>query len=172
MTGLSGSGKSTIGVMLEKMLHDRGILTRLLDGDNVRSGINQNLGFSDEDRTENIRRIAEVNKLFVDCGIVTINCFVSPTIAIRKQARDIIGSDDFVEVFVDTALEVCEDRDVKGLYKKARAGEIPDFTGVSAPFEAPEKPEVHLRPEEGDPQKAANVLFEAIAPMIKPQLHA
>lgn len=172
MTGLSGSGKSTIGVLLEKMLHERGIVTRLLDGDNVRSGINQNLGFSDEDRTENIRRIAEVNKLFVDCGIVTINCFVSPTRAIRQQARDIIGADDFVEVFVDTALEVCEDRDVKGLYKKARAGEIPDFTGISAPFEAPQNPGVHLHPEEGDPQKAADELLAAIAERIKPGIKA
>lgn len=172
MTGLSGSGKSTIGIQFEKLLHDRGILTRLLDGDNVRSGINKNLGFSEADRTENIRRIAEINKLFVDCGVVTVNCFVSPTLAIRQQARDIIGPKDFVEVFVDTPLEVCEQRDVKGLYKKARAGEIKDFTGISAPFEAPPLPDVTLHTENIDPQRAAQELFAAVETRIKPSLHA
>ncbi|MEQ8910540.1 MAG: adenylyl-sulfate kinase [Vicingaceae bacterium] len=139
MTGLSGSGKTTVAKQLEKELHQMGFLTQLLDGDNIRSGINNNLGFSDADRTENIRRIAEVSKLFLNCGVITINCFVSPTKAIRKQAEEIIGSQDFIEIFIDTPLEVCEARDVKGLYKKARKGEIKDFTGISAPFEAPEK---------------------------------
>src|SRR5690606_635109 len=137
MTGLSGSGKSTIAAGLERRLHAEGVHTMVLDGDNVRTGINGNLGFSDADRTENIRRIAEVAKLFVHNGTVTICCFVSPTIAIRERAKAIIGAEDFVEVFVDTPLEECERRDVKGLYAKARAGEVEEFTGISAPFEAP-----------------------------------
>ncbi len=138
MTGLSGSGKTTIAKYLERKLHDQGFLTQVLDGDNVRTGINNNLGFSEEDRTENIRRISEVSKLFLNCGVITINSFVSPTNAIRKQARDIIGKEDFLEIFIDTPLEVCESRDVKGLYAKARKGEIKDFTGISAPFEKPD----------------------------------
>jgi len=140
MTGLSGSGKSTIAKVLERRLHAEGFLCQMLDGDNIRAGINSNLGFSDADRSENIRRISEVSKLFLNCGVITINCFVSPTIAIRQLAKDIIGQDDFIEVFINTPLEVCEARDVKGLYKKARAGEIKDFTGIDAPFEAPEHP--------------------------------
>jgi len=169
MTGLSGSGKSTIGVLLEKMLYERGILTKLLDGDNIRTGINSNLGFSESDRTENIRRIAEVNKLFIDCAVVTINCFVSPTIAIREQARQIIGNDDFVEVFIDTPLEICEKRDVKGLYKKARAGEITDFTGIDAPFEVPPLPEVVIRTQQTTPEESAAELLQAIEQRIKLQ---
>ena len=169
MTGLSGSGKSTIGVLLEKMLYERGILTKLLDGDNIRTGINSNLGFSESDRTENIRRIAEVNKLFIDCSVVTINCFVSPTIAIREQARQIIGNDDFVEVFIDTPLEICEKRDVKGLYKKARAGEITDFTGIDAPFEVPPLPEVVIRTQQTTPEESAAELLQAIEQRIKLQ---
>lgn len=172
MTGFSGSGKSTIGLLLEQILHEKGILTRLLDGDNVRAGINSNLGFSDADRTENIRRIAEVNKLFVDCGIVTINCFVSPTLAIRQQAKDIIGAKDFVEVFINTSLEVCEERDVKGLYEKARAGEIKNFTGIDAPFEPPTKPEVTILTQHRTPEESARELFAAIEKRIKPDLHA
>lgn len=172
MTGLSGSGKSTIGLLLEKMLHEQGILTILLDGDNVRAGINNNLGFSAEDRTENIRRIAEVNKLFIECGVVTINCFVSPTAEIRQQARDIIGARNFVEVFIDSSLAVCEERDVKGLYKKARSGEIESFTGISAPFEAPVKPDVILSTEGKTPRASAKKLFKAIEQRIKPRLNA
>lgn len=170
MTGLSGSGKSTIGVLLEKMLHERGILTKLLDGDNIRSGINSNLGFSESDRMENIRRIAEVNKLFVECGVVTINCFVSPTIDIRQRAREIIGGDDFIEVFVNTPLEVCEQRDTKGLYKKARAGEIENFTGINAPFEPPTHPDVSLNTDDRQPQATAAELLEVVAKHIKPDL--
>jgi len=136
MTGLSGSGKTTLAIALEKELSSSGILTQILDGDNIRSGINNNLGFSDEDRAENIRRIAEISKLFLNCGIVTINCFVSPTKVIRARAKEIIGAEDFIEVYVNAPLDVCEDRDVKGLYKKARAGEIKDFTGIDSPFEA------------------------------------
>lgn len=144
MTGLSGSGKSTIAIGLEKKLFERGILTQVLDGDNVRTGINNNLGFSEEDRVENIRRIAEVSKLFLNCGIVCINCFVSPTIEIRAKAKKIIGN-DFMEVFINTPIEECEKRDVKGLYKKARAGEIKDFTGINAPFEAPTNPDIEIK---------------------------
>lgn len=143
-TGLSGSGKTTIAIALEKNLHKKGVLTQILDGDNIRTGINNNLGFSDADRTENIRRIAEVTKLFVNCGVVTICCFVSPTEEIRNNAKKIIGASDFIEVFVNTPLEVCEKRDVKGLYAKARKGEIKDFTGINAPFEAPVNPEIVL----------------------------
>lgn len=139
-TGLSGSGKSTVAIALERELHSRGLLCRILDGDNIRSGINNNLGFSAEDRVENIRRIAEVGRLFVDTGIITIAAFISPNNQLREMAAEIIGKDDFVEVFVSTPLEECEKRDVKGLYAKARRGEIKNFTGISAPFEAPEIP--------------------------------
>lgn len=143
-TGLSGSGKSTVAMSVERELHKRGILCRILDGDNIRSGINNNLGFSQEDRTENIRRIAEIGKLFVHTGIVTLACFVSPTRDIREMARDIIGSDDFKEVYVSTPLQECERRDVKGLYARARKGEVKDFTGISAPFEAPAHPALSI----------------------------
>jgi adenylylsulfate kinase len=136
-TGLSGSGKTTIAKGVERELHNRGYLTQVLDGDNIRSGINSNLGFSEQDRLENIRRIAEVTKLYINTGIITLNCFVSPTEDIRILARDIIGTEDFVEVYVNAPFAVCEDRDVKGLYKKARAGQIKNFTGLDAPFEAP-----------------------------------
>ncbi len=144
LTGLSGSGKSTIAIALERELHKRGLLCRILDGDNIRSGINNNLGFSAEDRVENIRRIAEVSKLFVDTGIITIAAFISPSNEIRQMATRIIGADNFLEVYVSTPLEECEKRDVKGLYAKARRGEIKNFTGISAPFEAPEHPALSL----------------------------
>ncbi len=140
LTGLSGSGKSTLAVALERELYARGHLCRVLDGDNIRTGINNNLGFSAEDRRENIRRIAEVAKLFVDTGVITVAAFISPTNDLRAMARDIIGAEDFLEVYVSTPLAECERRDVKGLYARARRGEIPDFTGISAPFDAPEHP--------------------------------
>lgn len=143
-TGLSGSGKSTVALGVERELHRRGILCRILDGDNIRSGINKNLGFSAEDRKENIRRIAEVGKLFVDTGIVTLAAFISPTHESRGMASEIIGADDFKEVYISTPLSVCEQRDVKGLYARARRGEIKDFTGISAPFEAPLHPALSL----------------------------
>ncbi|MBF0587315.1 adenylyl-sulfate kinase [Prosthecochloris sp. N3] len=146
-TGLSGSGKTTIARHVEQALAGKGVLTQVLDGDNIRTGINNNLGFGEEDRVENIRRIAEVTKLFVHCGIVTLNCFISPTREMRQMAKDIIGADDFVEVFVDTSLEECEARDVKGLYRKARAGEIPNFTGIHEDFEAPINSDLHLKTE-------------------------
>lgn len=152
LTGLSGSGKSTIARLVERQLHAKGRLTMLLDGDNVRTGLNKNMGFSEEDRTENIRRIAETAKLFLHCGVITLCSFVSPTRAIRAQARDIIGADDFYEVFVNTPLEICEARDVKGLYKKARAGEIKNFTGIDAPFEAPLRPALDLKTADTSPE--------------------
>lgn len=143
-TGLSGSGKSTIAIGVERELHQRGLLCRILDGDNIRLGINAGLGFSAEDRRENIRRIAEVGKLFVDTGIITLAAFVSPTNEYRTMARDIIGAEDFFEVYVSTPLEECERRDVKGLYARARRGEVKDFTGISAPFEVPEHPALSI----------------------------
>ena len=143
-TGLSGSGKSTVAVALERELHRRGRLCRLLDGDHIRTGINAGLGFSADDRRENIRRIAEVGKLFVDTGIITLAAFVSPTEELRTLARDIIGAADFKEIFVATPLEECERRDVKGLYARARRGEVKNFTGISAPFEAPQNPALVL----------------------------
>ena len=167
MTGLSGSGKSTIAVELERRLHAEGIHSVVLDGDNVRTGINSNPGFSETDRTENIRRIAEVAKLFVGNGTVTICCFVSPTITIREQAKAIIGAADFVEVFIDTPLEECERRDVKGLYAKARAGEVKDFTGISAPFEPPVDATLVLPTQGRSVEECSTHLFEAILPRIR-----
>lgn len=143
-TGLSGSGKSTVAIALERELQQRGLLCRILDGDNIRSGINNNLGFTADDRKENIRRIAEVAKLFVDTGIITIAAFISPTEELRQLARGIIGEEDFKEIFISTPLSVCEQRDVKGLYARARKGEIQNFTGISAPFEAPSSPALNL----------------------------
>lgn len=161
-TGLSGSGKSTIALSLERELDKRGILCRILDGDNIRSGINRNLGFSEEDRVENIRRIAEVGKLFVDTGIVTIAAFISPTNQLREMAAGIIGKDDFHEIYVSTPLSVCEQRDVKGLYARARRGEIKDFTGVSAPFEAPEHPALSLDTSKLTLEEAVNQVLQLI----------
>lgn len=166
MTGLSGSGKTTIAKHLEKALHKKGYLTQLLDGDNIRAGINNNLGFSDTDRTENIRRIAEISKLFLNCGIITINCFVSPTEAIRNQAKDIIGEENFIEVFINTPLSVCESRDVKGLYKKARAGEIAEFTGISAPFEAPKSPAINITTENKTVEESTEEIINYLIPLI------
>lgn len=142
LTGLSGSGKSTIAVAAERALMQRGHLTYILDGDNVRHGLNKNLGFSPDDRTENIRRIGEVARLFTDAGLVVLTSFISPYRADRDAVRALMGEGDFLEVYVSASLETCEGRDVKGLYKKARAGEIPEFTGISAPYEEPERPEL------------------------------
>lgn len=143
-TGLSGSGKSTVAIALERELQKRGLLCRILDGDNIRTGINANLGFSADDRRENIRRVAEVAKLFVDTGIITIAAFVCPTEDLRNLAQHIIGKDDFKEIFISTPIEECERRDVKGLYARARRGEVKNFTGISAPFEAPQHPALSL----------------------------
>lgn len=167
MTGLSGSGKTTLAQGLEKMMHQEGYLTQILDGDNIRAGINNNLGFSDEDRTENIRRISEISKLFLDCGIIAINCFVSPTIAIREQAKSIIGAADFIEIYVNTPIEICEERDVKGLYAKARKGEIQDFTGVNAPFEAPTNANFEINTYGVTIDESARSLFNYVQPLVK-----
>ncbi len=162
LTGLSGSGKSTVAMGVERELHKRGILCRILDGDNIRSGINRNLGFSAEDREENIRRIAEVGKLFVETGIVTLAAFISPTNAYRTMAANIIGADDFREVYISTPIEVCEQRDVKGLYARARRGEIKDFTGVSAPFEVPAHPALTLDTSTLSLEESVNKVLELI----------
>lgn len=161
-TGLSGSGKSTIAYTLEHALVQRGHMAYVLDGDNIRHGLNKNLGFSAEDRAENIRRISEVGKLFADSGIITITAFISPYRADRDAAREVIGAGDFFEVFCDTPLEVCEERDPKGLYKKARAGEIKGFTGIDDPYEAPDKPELVIDNSKMTPQDAAVLMCEML----------
>lgn len=166
LTGLSGSGKTTIAKGLEKKLHEEGFMTQLLDGDNVRTGLCSNLSFSIEDRKENIRRIAELNKLFINAGIITVSCFVSPTIEIRQMARDIIGR-DYQEVFVNTPLEVCESRDVKGLYAKARKGEIKNFTGIDSPFEVPLHPNIELKTENQSVESSVEELYSQIIQTIK-----
>jgi adenylylsulfate kinase len=169
MVGLSGSGKSTIAKALEQDLYERGYLTQLLDGDNLRTGINNNLGFSESDRLENIRRSAEVSKLFMNCGVIAICSFISPTQEIRKMAKGIIGENDYFEVYVNCPFEICEQRDVKGLYKKARNGEIKNFTGLDAPFEGPTKPDVELRTDLKDLEICKNELLEAILKKVKYQ---
>jgi len=166
MTGLSGSGKTTVAKGLEQRLHEDGRLTQILDGDNIRHGINKDLGFSEEDRAENIRRIAEISKLFLDCGVITINCFVSPTNAIRAQAKAIIG-EDLLEVFISTPLEECERRDTKGLYERARKGEIKDMTGISSPFEAPEDPAICIDTTNRSVEECVNELHDFIKNKIK-----
>jgi adenylylsulfate kinase len=160
LTGLSGSGKSTIAVAAEKALHERGKFTYILDGDNVRHGLNSNLGFSPEDRTENIRRIGEVSKLFTDAGAIVFTSFISPYRADRDQVRDIMADGDFVECYVAADLETCESRDTKGLYKKARAGEIPEFTGISAPYEEPTSPELVIDTNGQSVDESVAVLVE------------
>lgn len=166
-TGLSGSGKSTLAIALERELYERGVLCQILDGDNIRTGINNNLGFSEADRTENIRRIAEVSKLFVNCGVVTIAAFISPTTAIRNMAKQIIGEEDFMEIYVSTPIEECERRDVKGLYAKARKGEIANFTGISSPFEAPENPALSLDTSVLPIEESVKQLLNTILPQIE-----
>ena len=165
-TGLSGSGKSTIAIALERELQKRGLLCRILDGDNIRSGINNNLGFSAEDRIENIRRIAEIGKLFVDTGIITIAAFISPNNDIREIAANIIGKENFMEIYVSTPIKECERRDVKGLYAKARKGEIKNFTGISAPFEAPQHPALSLDTSKLSVEESVNKLLELILPRV------
>lgn len=155
-TGLSGSGKSTLANLVEVKLHKEGIHTFSLDGDNIRGGLNKNLGFSREDRVENLRRIAEVAKLFVNSGKLVVASFISPLKADRDYIKDIIGAEDFIEIFVNTPLGVCEARDVKGLYKKARSGQIKNFTGIDAPYEAPENPDLEIKTDLEDPEKATD----------------
>lgn len=166
-TGLSGSGKSTIAIALERRLSQMGIFSRILDGDNIRTGINRGLGFSEEDRKENIRRIAEVCKLFTETGIVTLAAFVSPTNELRNMAREIISADDFAEIYVATPLEECERRDVKGLYAKARRGEIKDFTGISSPFEAPIAPTLSIDSTGRDVEECVDEVLKVILDKIK-----
>jgi adenylylsulfate kinase len=168
-TGLSGSGKSTIAIALERELHRRGLLCRILDGDNIRTGINNNLGFTEADRVENIRRIAEVSKLFVDTGIITLAAFISPTNDIRQMAARIIGEDDFLEVYVSTPLAECERRDVKGLYAKARRGEVKNFTGISAPFEAPRDAALELDTSALSLEESVGRLLELVLPRVRRQ---
>lgn len=162
LTGLSGSGKSTIAQALERKLHNEGYFAQVLDGDNIRSGINNNLGFSLEDRKENIRRIAEIAKLYLNSGIITLNSFVSPTREIRAFARDIIGTEDFIEIYINAPLEVCEARDVKGLYKKARKGEIKGFTGIDSPYEVPETPALEIRTDKMSLEESVQCIYEFI----------
>jgi adenylylsulfate kinase len=149
-TGLSGSGKSTLANTVEHYLHQQGVRTYVLDGDNVRKGLCKDLGFSDEDRTENIRRIGEVSNLMMDAGLIVLTAFISPFRKDRQIVRDLVPAGDFIEILCDAALDVCESRDPKGLYKKARAGEIPEFTGISSPYEAPENPEILLKTDVND----------------------
>ena len=160
MTGLSGSGKSTLAVALEKKLWDRGIRSYVLDGDNIRHGLNKDLGFSPKDRTENIRRIGEVAKLFTDAGVINVTAFISPYRADRDSVRALMAAGDFIEVHVDCPVEVCERRDVKGLYKKARAGEIPEFTGISAPYEEPLNPELTVNTDRHSEEECLNQLLQ------------
>ena len=167
LTGLSGSGKTTIANYVSRQLHDNGVYTQVLDGDNIRLGINKNLSFSVQDRQENIRRIAEVTKLFVEAGVVTFCCFVSPTHKMRALAKNVIGENDFFEVFVSTNLETCEIRDVKGLYKKARKGEIKDFTGVSSSFESPVNPDLVLDTENKSINEIGETLISVLINKLK-----
>lgn len=162
LTGLSGSGKSTIANILEQILFENNIRVYILDGDNIRLGINKGLTFSEEDRTENLRRIGEIAKLFVDAGILVLAAFVSPMKKDREMLREIIGNNDFFEVFVNTSLEECERRDVKGLYKKARNGEIHNFTGISAPYEFPENPDITVFTENQTAEESAEIIWNKL----------
>jgi len=166
MTGLSGSGKTTIAKYLDEALYSKGYIAQILDGDNIRSGINNNLTFSEEDRKENIRRIAEVSKLFMNCGIIIINSFISPTEEIRKMALEIIGKENFFEVFVNAPIEVCEQRDTKGLYAKARKGEIKNFTGIDSPFELPQHADITVRTDQQTIEESVNQLLDRVLPLI------
>ncbi|MFL0352884.1 adenylyl-sulfate kinase [Xanthomarina sp. GH4-25] len=166
-TGLSGSGKSTIANVVEQELYKKGIKTYILDGDNIRNGINKDLSFSPEDRTENIRRIAETANLMIDAGLVVLAAFVSPYKKDRENIKSIVKDVNFVEIYVNTSIEECEKRDVKGLYKKARAGEIKNMTGISAPYEAPENPDVEIKTENVSIEKAVEQIIEYITPKLK-----
>lgn len=166
LTGLSGSGKSTIARHLERQLFAEGFFPQVLDGDNIRTGINKNLGFGAADRSENIRRISEVSRLYLDTGIICINSFISPTEAMRAMAREIIGPDDFIEIYVNAPLAVCEARDVKGLYQKARRGELRGFTGIDAPYEAPQNPAIEIKTNEGTVAEASKQILDWVRPLI------
>jgi adenylylsulfate kinase len=165
-TGLSGSGKSTLAVQLEAQLHAKGFKTYLLDGDNIRAGINKDLNFTDEDRIENIRRIGEVSRLFLDAGIIVLSAFISPFHADREQVKHIVGEENYIEIFVDTPLEVCEQRDVKGLYKKARAGEVKNFTGIDSPYEAPLHADIVIPTHQVSVEESIDQLMKYILPKV------
>ncbi len=167
MSGLSCAGKSTIAAGLERELFKKGYVTQVLDGDNIRMGLNKNLGFTEEDRNENLRRIAELSRLFINCGIITINSFISPTKEARKNARSIIGKDDFIEVYINAPIEVCEQRDTKGLYKKARQGLIKDFTGIDSVFEPPENPDIEIRTDLLTIKESIDKLVKFILPLVE-----
>ena len=167
MTGLSGAGKTTIAKYLDEALYSKGYVAQILDGDNIRSGINNNLSFSEADRYENIRRIAEVSKLFMNCGIIIINSFISPTEEIRNMALEIIGKENFIEVYVNAPIEVCEERDTKGLYAKARKGEIKNFTGIDSPFELPKSAHIEVRTDLQTIDESVVQVMEYLMPMIK-----
>lgn len=166
LTGLSGSGKSTIAQALERRLFVEGFFPQVLDGDNIRTGINNNLSFSADDRLENIRRIAEIAKLYLHSGIICINSFISPSRDMRQLARDIVGANNFIEVYINAPLEVCEARDVKGLYQKARQGLIKGFTGIDDPYEAPENPEIEIRTDQLSLEASVNVIMDRLRPLI------
>ncbi|ADN08313.1 adenylyl-sulfate kinase [Sulfurimonas autotrophica] len=159
-TGLSGSGKSTIANAVEVKLNEMGKHTYLLDGDNIRLGLNAGLGFSEEERVENIRRIGEVSKLFVDAGMIVLSAFISPFKQEREKVRKLVKKSEFIEVFIDTPLEVCQSRDPKGLYKKAQKGEIPNFTGISSPYEAPKKAEIHIKTDKILVEESVQIIIE------------
>ncbi|AEE50832.1 adenylyl-sulfate kinase [Haliscomenobacter hydrossis] len=166
LTGLSGSGKSTVAKYLERLLFTEGYLPQVLDGDNIRFGINSNLSFSPEDRLENIRRIAEISKLYLHSGIICINSFISPSREMRDLARSIVGAEDFIEIYINAPIEVCEARDVKGLYQKARAGLIKGFTGIDDPYEAPENPNIEIRTDQMTIEASAMRIMEHLRPLI------
>ena len=167
-TGLSGSGKSTLANLVEIALHKQGLSTYILDGDNIRQGINKDLSFAPEDRTENIRRIAEISNLMLDAGVITLAAFVSPYIKDREEVRQIVGTDNFIEIFVNTSLEECERRDVKGLYKKARSGEIKNMTGISAPCEAPDNPDLEVITDGQSIEESVEIIINFINKKLKP----
>lgn len=167
LTGLSGSGKSTIAEALERKLYNSGYFAQVLDGDNIRSGINSNLGFSLEDRQENIRRIAEIAKLYLNSGIITLNSFISPTVEIRNFAKNIIGAENFIEIYINAPIEVCEQRDVKGLYKKARKGIIKGFTGIDSPYEPPTTPAIEIKTDQLSLEESVEQIFNYINPVLK-----
>jgi adenylylsulfate kinase len=166
MCGLSGAGKSTLAMKLDRMLTARGFLSQVIDGDVVRGGLNKGLGFSVEDRAENLRRVAELSRLFVQCGVITVVSFISPTCESRLRAASIIGETDFWEVYINAPLEVCEARDTKGLYRQAREGLLHDFTGIDSPFEVPEKPAIEIRTDLQDADFCAGQLLDFLLPMI------
>lgn len=166
-TGLSGAGKTTISVLLEQELLKQGFICNVIDGDIIRHKLNKDLRFSENDRLENIRRIAEISKMFLETGVITINAFVSPTEKIRNVAKEIIGENDFLEVFINSSIEVCENRDVKGLYKKAREGKILDFTGITSPYENPKNPFLEVRTDILSIEQSVEIIIKNILPLIK-----